>query len=112
MHELSIAQSVVELAREIALKEQADSIKSIKIEIGALSGVALDALEFALEITRKNTILDKAAVTFLNIPGKALCRNCGVQFETNDLLMFCPNCHKSNFEIIDGKQLKIKSVTI
>lgn len=112
MHELSIAQSIVELAEEVAIKEKANSIQSIDIEIGTLSGVVLDALEFAMEITVKNTILKNAEINYLKINGKADCRECKLKFETNDLLAFCPNCKRANFKIIDGKQLRIKSLVI
>lgn len=112
MHEMAIAQSIVELAEEVAVKEQADSIQSIDIEIGALSGVVLDALEFALEMAVKNTMLENAEIHYLKITGKADCKECGIQFETTDLLAFCPNCGKANYKIVDGKQLRIKSLTV
>ncbi len=112
MHELSIAQSIVELAEDVALKENADSIKSIDIEIGALSGVVLDALEFAMEITIKSTKLENAKINFLKKSGKASCAKCNFQFETDNLLALCPKCNQANFKIIAGKQLRIKSLTV
>jgi hydrogenase nickel incorporation protein HypA/HybF len=112
MHELSIAQSIIDLAEEVAFKEQADSIKSIDIEIGTLSGVVMEALEFAMETTVKNTKLENAAINLLKIPGKANCKNCNLDFQTNDLLSLCPNCKQANFTIIEGKQLRIKSLTV
>lgn len=112
MHELSIAQSIVELAEDVALKEKADSVSSIDIEIGALSGVVLDALEFALEMTVKNTKLENAKINYLKRIGKADCLVCNFQFETNNLLALCPKCNQANFKIIDGKQLRIKSLTV
>lgn len=112
MHELTIAQSIVELAEDVTLKEKADSICSIDIEIGALSGVVLEALEFALEMTVKNTKLENAEINYLKINGKADCINCNFRFETNDLLALCPKCNGANFKIIDGKQLRIKSLIV
>lgn len=112
MHELSIAQSIVELAEETAKKEKAGSIQSIEIEIGALSGVVLRALEFAMNVTIKNTMLENSKINFVIIRGVAECNNCKKEFETNKLLALCPNCEKANFKIIDGKQLRITSLTI
>ena len=112
MHELTIAQSIVELADEIAVKENAVAVQTIEIEIGALSGVVLDALEFALKIMVKNTKLEKAKINYLKVDGLADCSNCNSQFKTNDLLAFCPKCNHANFRIIDGKQLRIKSLTV
>ncbi len=112
MHELSIAQSIVELAEEVAVNEKVDSIQSIDIEIGTLSGVVIDALEFAMEVTVKNTKLESAKINYYKKVGKADCSNCNFQFETNDLLALCPKCNQGNFKIVDGKQLRIKSVTV
>ena len=111
MHELTIAQSIVELAEEVALKEQADSIKSIDIEIGALSGIVTDALEFAIELTVKKTKLEFSRINYIMIDGLADCKNCNHRFKTNNLLALCPKCNQANFRIIDGKQLRIKSLT-
>lgn len=112
MHELTIAQSIVELAEEAAEKENADKIYSIDIEIGALSGVVFEALEFALQIIVKNTKLEKTVVNYLKIDGLAQCKNCNAQFKTNDLLAVCPVCNRAEFQIIDGKQLRIKSLKV
>lgn len=112
MHELSIAQSIVELAEDVAMKEKANSIKSIDIEIGALSGVVLDALDFAMEMTIKSTKLENAEINYLKKIGIASCKGCKIQFETEDLLALCPKCNQANYKIIDGKQLKIRSLTI
>ena len=109
---MSIAQSIVELAEDVAEQENADSIQSIDIEIGTLSGVVLDALDFALEIIVKNTKLENAKINFIEIAGKADCRTCNFHFETNDLLALCPRCKQANYTIIDGKQLRIKSLTV
>ena len=68
MHEFSIAQSIIDIAEEIATKEKADQIQSIDIEIGALSGVVLDALEFALKITVGGTILGESQINFSQFP--------------------------------------------
>ena len=112
MHELSIAQSIVDLAENVAENEKADTIQTIDIEIGALSGVMLDALEFAMEITVKNTKLENASINYLKKEGKALCSECNFLFKTDSLLTLCPKCKRASFKIVDGKQLRIKSLTV
>lgn len=112
MHELSIAQSIVELAEEVAEREQADFIQSIEVEIGVLSGVVLEALEFAMEVTVKNTKLDKARINYLKVMGSALCVECGSKFDTSELLTLCPECNGTNYQILNGKQLRIKSLVV
>lgn len=62
MHELSIALSIVDLADEQAKKAHACKIIEIELDIGTLSGIEVDALNFALEIAAKDTLLETAAV--------------------------------------------------
>lgn len=112
MHELTVAQNIIELAEEVAEREKVSSIKEMDIEIGILSGVVPDALEFALEMIRKNTKLENTEIHFTKIEGRVVCRNCGFQFDTNDLLVICTECSHSGFNIIDGKQLRIKSLIV
>ena len=112
MHELSIAQSIIELAENVAMNKHADSIQSIDIEIGTLSGVVLDSLEFAMVVTVKNTKLENAKINYIKREGKAKCYDCNFQFKTDSLLALCPKCNRANFKIIDGKQLRIKSLTV
>lgn len=112
MHEWTIAQSIVELAEEEAAKEKAKTIRRINLEIGTLSGVVPDALKFALEIAVKKTMLQHTLINFSIVSGKAECQSCNFQFETNELLALCPKCKMARFKILDGKQLRIKSLTI
>ncbi|MEZ4907084.1 MAG: hydrogenase maturation nickel metallochaperone HypA [Saprospiraceae bacterium] len=63
MHELSIALGIVDLAESEAKKAGGTTIESIELEIGELSGVEIDALEFAWSSATANTMLEKATKT-------------------------------------------------
>ncbi len=112
MHEMSIAINIVEIAEEEVQKAGARSVLSIKLEIGALSGVIIEALEFAMEEAVKNTILENAKVDILFIPAKARCMNCHNEFEVDDLFSPCPECNSIETEIIKGREMKIKSLVV
>ena len=49
MHELSIARSIVELVEEQADNRGASVVEELELEIGHLSGVEIQTLEFALD---------------------------------------------------------------
>ena len=112
MHELSIATGIVELAEEYAARENAKVITKIEIEIGVLSGIVLDSLDFAMEFAIKNTMLEHAEIHIVEIPGKAKCSSCNWEFELNDLLTPCPKCQTYNPEIVLGKEMRVSSITI
>ena len=60
MHELSIVLSIVDIADEQVRKTGARQVEQIDLDIGALSGVELDALDFAWDAGVKDTVLEKA----------------------------------------------------
>jgi hydrogenase nickel incorporation protein HypA/HybF len=112
VHELSIVLSVVDAAAQVALENQAKRIDAIELEIGALSGVELDALEFAWSEGIKRSILAQAEKKFTLIPGKAECSDCGLSFPVTTLYDPCPICNSYFVQVTEGRELKIKSITL
>jgi hydrogenase nickel incorporation protein HypA/HybF len=112
MHELSIAVGIVDLAEKEAEKAGAGRILSIELEIGKLSGVELDALEFAWPVAVKNTMLEKTEKVIIEVPGKAKCSACGAVFDLTNLYDACPQCSGFMKDIIQGKELRIKSLIV
>jgi hydrogenase nickel incorporation protein HypA/HybF len=112
MHELSIAVNIVEIAEESTVKEGATIVNEIELEIGSMSGVVLEAMELALKSAVKGTMLEKAKVKITTIPGKAKCADCGTEFEIEELYAPCPKCSNPFADIIQGKELKVKSLKI
>ena len=112
MHELSIAQSIVELAVEQALSHQANSIEELELEIGALAGIDMIALDFALESAIKGSMLENARIIKQHTSGEGRCGDCDNMFTVENLYTSCPFCGSYIVNIIKGKELKIKSIVI
>jgi hydrogenase nickel incorporation protein HypA/HybF len=112
MHEFSIAVSIVDLAADYAEREKANHIREIEIEVGDLSGVVIDALEFCMEAAVKDSILAEARIRILPVAGKGRCRNCQHEFDLNDLYSGCPECGTPSPEIIAGSELRVKSLLV
>jgi len=112
MHELSIAQSIVELAEQEARNHQAISIEELELEIGALAGIDPVALEFALESAIKGSMLENARIVRQHIAGEGNCGDCGNVFPVKNLLSSCPLCGSYAVKIIKGKELRIKSIIV
>jgi hydrogenase nickel incorporation protein HypA/HybF len=112
MHELSIAQSIVELAEREARNHHAVSIEELELEIGVLAGVDPIALEFALESAIKGSLLEDARIVRQQIAGEGRCGDCENLFTMENLLSACPLCGSYAVMIIKGKELRIKSLVI
>jgi len=112
MHELSIAYSIVEIAEEQAREHKASGIEEIELEVGRLSGVELQALDFALESAVKGTILEKARIIRHKIDGEGHCGDCGLTFPVDTLFTPCPSCGSFAVKVAKGKELRVKSILI
>ncbi len=112
MHELSIVNNILEIAEENARKNNAKIIREIELDIGELSGVEFDALEFAFENCQKTGMLKDVKFIVNRIPGKAVCNSCTQEFEACDYYTPCPKCSSFDVNINQGKEIKIKSIRI
>jgi len=112
MHELSIAMGIVDLAEKEAKKAGAQSIKKIELEIGKLSGIEIEALNFAWPMATKGTMLEKSKVEILQPEGRARCAECGHEFAVKNLFDSCPRCNSYFKNIYQGKELRIKALVI
>jgi hydrogenase nickel incorporation protein HypA/HybF len=111
MHELSLALEVLGLVTSEAAKNRVTVIHEVQIEIGKISGVESGVFQTALEISCRNSILDKAKIIIINTPGMGRCRNCREEFIMEDMLALCPSCQHQPSEITGGKELKVLSLT-
>ena len=112
MHELSIAQSIVELAEQEVLNNRAVSIEELELEIGDLAGIDWLALEFALESAIKGSLLENARIIRRRIAGEGRCGDCENRFPMENLFSACTFCGSYAVKIIKGKELRIRSLMI
>jgi len=112
MHELSIVLGIVDIAEKECKKASAKLVDSIDLQIGRLSGVEPDALSFAWPAGVKDTSLKDASLHIDWIDGKAKCLECGHTFPLDNLYLSCPKCDSYFKDIIEGKELRVKSLTV
>ena len=112
MHELSLTRNIVELALGHADQERATRILTVVVEIGALSGVIPEAVEFAFDVCTKETIAESASLEIKHIPGLGSCLDCGRQSSIDQLTHICPQCGSLALEIIQGQEMKFTEMEI
>jgi hydrogenase nickel incorporation protein HypA/HybF len=114
MHELSLAQTVVEIAEEAAKREGAERIEAIALRVGALAGVVPEALEFAFEVAKRGTLADNARLEVRYLPLVCYCARCGLEFEVEDdhAVALCPFCDELSDDIRQGQELDVAYVEV
>ena len=72
MHELSLAQSVVEIVEAAARREGAARVASVRLELGELSHVEPESLAFAFEVAAREGCARGARLEVHRVPGHAM----------------------------------------
>ena len=112
MHELSIAQSILDTIEQHAAVENAGKVLSIRLRIGELTAIIPDALTFSFEVLAKGTRAEGAHIEIESIPWCARCHACQHQFHVEDGMVRCPACSELGGETVSGRELQIMEMDI
>jgi len=112
MHEMSLAINIVDLVSAKAQAAGGKRITSVEIEAGKLSGVMIEALLFCFDAASRNTPAEGARPVVREVEGRGSCLACGHLFALDSLLAQCPQCGGYAVETVQGRELKVVSLTI
>jgi len=112
MHELSIAMGIVAIAKKEAEKAKVSEIKAIDLEIGTLSGVEIESLNFVWSMAVANSVLEHAEKRIHTITSKAICLDCNYDYDIENYFDECPKCGSHLKNIYQGKEMRVKSLEV
>ena len=112
MHEMSIAQSLVDILREEMGKNGARTLRSVRLSIGQLSAVVPDSLNFCFTVMTAETELEGARLIMDMVPLEGVCHDCDRTFEIEDYAFVCPYCGCTSIETIAGQDLSIVEMEV
>jgi hydrogenase nickel incorporation protein HypA/HybF len=113
MHELSIIANLFEIMEEKAKEKEAKRIVSVKLKIGALSGVVPELLRSSFDMYKKGTIAEEAEVDIETIPLKVLCQDCSKTTSTDeDFVLTCSHCGSSNIKTMTGTDMFLERMEL
>ncbi|MBI5848345.1 MAG: hydrogenase maturation nickel metallochaperone HypA [Nitrospirae bacterium] len=108
MHELSIAQNVLDIVSEQCTRSGHTKIDSVNLRIGRASGIMPDALIFAFNAIKPDSIARDALLNIEEVPVTGLCNDCASSFIVQEeYILNCPVCKGSSFQITSGRELDI-----
>jgi len=112
VHELSIAQSIVEIVEQTASANGSGRVRSIKLKIGELSGVVGDSLEFCFLAVTAGTKLEGARLDIEHVSLTAECRSCRQTFTVHNNVFFCPSCKSGDCSVVTGRELQVSEIEL
>jgi hydrogenase nickel incorporation protein HypA/HybF len=112
MHEAFFTKGFLSLVLDRAKEAQASKITKISIIVGGLSGIVPECVELQFKIFSKNTIADKAEVTFQHLPARLRCRECDIAYSCDNFDLDCPRCGHRKIEILSGRECYVDSIEV
>jgi len=110
MHELRIAEDLSAIVVEAAKREKLSMVTKVNISFGALVQIVPDIFEFAFRETVRDSVAANAELDLEIIPVKMRCIRCRREFLISENNFACDQCNSTELDIINGKELFIKSI--
>ena len=112
MHELGLTQHLIEIAERAARASGATSVRSVKVEIGALAGVVPESVEFCFDACSRGTLLEGCRLEIIFIPGRGRCHDCQAECVLDTYTVACPSCGGFSLERLQGEELRVVEVEV
>ena len=123
MHEFSTMYSIVQAVLEAAEERGADKILEINLDIGDLTFLNHEQLQFAFSIISKDTKAEGAKLNIRSIEPKIKCLKCGYVgrgiYEGPEYHLYgfplpvkCGRCGSTEIEFLEGRECKIKNISV
>jgi len=112
MHELSLAGGIVQLVEDAAAREHFRRVSQLRLEAGALAGIEVRALRFALDAVTPGTCLEGASIEIDEPPASAWCLPCGASVEIRSRTDACPRCGGFQIQPTCGTELRVLDLLV
>lgn len=112
MHEMSLAESVLQIIEDAARTQDFRRVRTVVLEIGALAAVEPDAMRFCFDAVTHGSIAEGARLEILDKPGEGWCAECNKTVLLCDRFGLCPECGGAHVEITGGNEMRIKDLEV
>ena len=109
MHELSLADAIVSIARDHAAGRR---VTAVEVKVGHLRQVVPDALEFAFELVTTGTNVEGATLVIEHVPAIVACRACGAESGIDAFPLACARCGSLDVDVIAGDEMHVESLEL
>ena len=112
MHELSIAQSLIELVSDHAAREGASRVRAVHLRLGELSGFRR-ALYFCFDAVSRGTPCEGAELAIEDVPLTVHCAGCDAVKTPRARYNFrCPTCGMPTPKVVTGREMQVTAIEL
>lgn len=112
MHEMSLAEGILQLIEDAARRENAARVSMVCLEIGQLASVEVEALRFCFDAVIRDSVAEGARLEIIEVPGEGWCLDCSAPVPMSDKLSGCPRCGGYRVQVTGGTEMRVKELEI
>ena len=107
MHELSIAQNILEIVHQHLPPHERPLLRSVRLRIGSQAGIVTDSLRFGWEALTADGPLASSTLEVQTVPFTLRCLACGQTSSPGEGIALCPACGSPRTEVLGGTELQV-----
>lgn len=112
MHELSVTESLLEIALRHAEQAGAARISALHLTIGDLASIVDESVQFYWDLVSQETIASGAQLLFTRVPARMRCQDCTLEFEPKPEHLLCPQCQGYQLKLLQGDEFTLSAIDI
>lgn len=107
MHEMAIAQGILDIVLKTAAENKAKKVTGIKLLIGKMTQIEPESLAFGFEALSMGSIAEGANLDITIVPLVGKCNSCEQQFPVEKYCFLCPHCNSASVVVVSGRELAV-----
>lgn len=112
MHEMSLAEGVLDIIEDAAATQGFTRVKTVVLEIGQLAAVEVEAMRFCFDAVMQGSLAEGAQLEIVEVPGSGWCMHCSTTVAMSDRLEICPHCGGVQLQPTGGLEMKVKELEV
>lgn len=112
MHEMSLAEGVVQLIEDAARTQGFTRVRTVFLEIGRLSSVEPEAMAFCFDAVAAGSLAAGAKLEIIDIPGEGQCLSCGKTVAISAVFDPCPACGEYPVHPTAGTEMRLRELEV
>jgi len=112
MHEMSLAESMLQIIEDTARRQGFTRVRTVWLEIGQLACVEQESLRFGFDAVTRGSIAQQARLEIIETAGQGRCEKCDEVFPLAALYEACPKCGSYDVRVIGGDAMRVKELEV
>jgi hydrogenase nickel incorporation protein HypA/HybF len=112
MHEMALCEGIIGIVEDEARKRSFSKVKVVCLEIGVLSHVAPEAMQFCFEAVAARSIAQGAKLEIVETQGTAWCMACSKSIEIKQRYEPCPDCGGYQLQVTGGEEMRVRELEV